>query len=425
MSEERALIGLIMNTRDGLDACLAVGVTESAFIDPVCRSIFKAMRSLDNEGQRVSLPNLVKALGPDMVDDLASISANASISQNVEAYAKEILNVAQLREMRLRLMEINSAISARQTFDPIDNIKELWESRETLPDAKAQKGPVLLRDAIPLWVKDLEDRYRSGEKINISTGFPVINLLFQGGWHRGGFYVIAARPGRGKTTFALSSAINSIFEGHKVFFATLEMTTVDIVTKAVSNVGNIRTASFVKVDLTEDEVAQADFAAHKIENLPLWIDHSWGGSFEQFAANCRRVKRRHGLDVIFLDYIGLARLGDRSRERKEELDEISKRCKLLAMELDVAFVGLAQLNRESEKFDQPSKYHIADSDNLCRDADGVLLLYRRKGNDKQVEHTRVTVDKNRWGKEADFPVIDELGFSRFKSANLNLAAFES
>lgn len=425
MDAERTLLGLILKTSDGLEVALKAGVTAEAFDNPVCRSIFKAVRSLDDEGKRYSLPNLAKALGPGMVDDLTAISSGASLTQNAQYYADEVVALAELRSMQAILQSLHAEIIARRPYQPLTRIKQKWESSMSFDSGlSCQDGPRLIGDIIPEWIEDLERRMKNKASSNLTTGFPVLDLIFHGGWHRGGFYVIAARPGRGKTTFALSSAIDSAFAVHKVIFGTVEMTALDIATKAVSNIGSVSTGAFVKADLTEEESDRTHEGVKRVHGIPLWIDDSWKGDWHRFASNCRRIKRKYGLDIIILDYIGLARLLDKNRDRKEELDELSSRCKLLAIELDVAFLALAQLNREAEKFDRPAKHQIADSDNLGRDADGVLLLYRSKPTADQAEQSRLCVDKNRWGREIDVPVNEELGFSRFKPADLNLAAFE-
>lgn len=425
---ERNLIGLCLKNRDGFETALTHGVTPESFADPICSSVFSAMRELDAEGATISLASVCRKLGPSLAPDVIAISTTSPTAANVKPFAVEVASSAWVRVAAERLRELSSRLHTRREFEPIDELRAMLERLPDLQIVSGESGPKRIGEVLPEWLTDLEERLVGKVSSNITTGFQMFDLVFNGGWHRGAFYVVAARPGRGKTTFALSSAIEASLAGFKTLVATVEMSAKDIATKTVSNLARVRTGAFVSATLTEDETDRTMGQMQRIADLPLWIDEAWRGDFEKFVAHCRRLKRRAGLDVVFLDYIGLTKMRGRFDSRREEVVAISTACKWLAGELDIAVVALAQLNRNAEDATIPGKEHIAESDNLGRDPDGVLLLYRTKGEDEDGnatnQETRVSIAKNRWGREVDIPIDADLAFSAFRNVNLNAEALK-
>jgi replicative DNA helicase len=366
-----------------------------------------------------------------MAEDLQALYATAATSLNVRHFADEVAAASWVRSTHAALRDLSAALIARQPQTPIGELQRMLDELPALSGRlSGEAGPRLIRDVMPEWIDDLEARVTGKLSSNVPTGFSALDIVMNGGWHRGAFAVVAARPGRGKTTFGLSAAINAAIAGHQTMFATVEMTARDIATKVVSNLARVKSGKFIRGELTDDESDRTMGQMERIGGLPLWIDDAWRGEFEKFVAHCRRLKRRSGLDLVFLDYVGLTKLKGRHDSRREEVEEISKACKLMALELNVAVVALAQLNRRAEDEIVPGKEHIAESDNLGRDPDAVILIYRKPmlaadGSETGEEQTMLSVQKNRWGIERDIPVDADLAFSAFRSASVNLESFNS
>lgn len=426
MSVERDLIGLCLKNRDGFEKALAAGVQEDSFLDPVCSTIFAAMREDDQRGKSIGIATAY-GLGPSVANEVGEIMRSSPTTLNVKHFADEVAAAAWVRRAHASVRTVSEAIIGRKDHEPTGKIRELaLEAMDRIAEGPRNSGgPRLARDVLPEWVEDVESRVMGKKSSNVTTGFKALDLVFNGGWHRGAFCVVAARPGRGKTTFGLSAAINAAAAGHTTLFATVEMTARDIVTKVVSNLARVKSGAYIRGDLTEDETDRTMSQVERISGLPLWIDDAWQGSFDRFAAHCRRLKRRGGLDLVFLDYIGLAKLGGDHDSRREEVVAISTACKMMALELDIAVVALAQLNRQAEDAQVPGKEHIAESDNLGRDPDGVILIYRTEADGMQEEQTRLHVAKNRWGLETDLPIQADLAYSAFRSTELNWESFKS
>ena len=429
---ERFLIGLLLKNRDGFETATAEGVTSESFEDATCATIFSAMRDVDGEGNAISIPNVCRKLGAAFVADVTAISSESPATLNVKAFAQEVAAQAWIRKAHNALRIASLAISTRRENEPIAPLREAAvEALDLLAEGpKAGAGPQLIRESLRPWIDDLELRVTGKVSANVTSGFKVLDVILNGGWHRGSFVVLAARTGIGKTTFSLSSAVETTLAGGRVLYATTEMSARDMVTKVLSNMARVRTSRYIRGDLDDDEMDRTMGQLTRVAEMPLVIDDSWRGSFDRFAANVARVKRRNGLDAVFLDYIGLCKKAGRYKSRYEEIAEVSMACKRLAIEQDVCLIGLAQLNREAEKVEIPGSEHIADSDSLGRDADAVLLLYRQKVQPTKDEkptqgEMRAAIVKNRWGITRDIPIAANLAISKFEEVAVNLEAFES
>ena len=417
---ERSLVGMCLNRMDDCEEVIHLGVRSECFEDPVCAEIFACILTAEMDGKRAGTG--MASLSAASKAAIPFLRAECPIAQNVAYYAKEVLTASWQRQALEAAYRLYSDIKARQPHDPIDRLQATARGIADLIARGGESGDIgskNIADVMPEWVDDVERRMGDREKRGIPTGFRSLDILFNGGWNRRGMYTVAARPGRGKTTFGVTTAIGSAAAGARVLFATVEMTTLDILTKLVSNQAQVRGGKFLTCDLTAAELDRTARSRVTLEKLPLAFNDAWQGDFQKLATNCHRLKRRGGLDLVVIDYIGLIRLPGKWNSRRDEVAEISSKVKLLALELDAAVVILAQLNRNAENFDVPGIDHIADADNIGRDSDGVILIYRDSS-----DGTRFSIAKNRWGKETDFPITADLAHNAFRSVDLNWEALE-
>ena len=421
---ERSLIGLCLRDQNNFDRVVdRINVTH--FTDATCAAIFQAMRKADTEFKRVSLSTVAGFLGEAERHAFTNIVSEAPLAQNVGYYLTEILNTNWLRQSHADLAKLSEAVFIRRPFEPIDAIMDAAErAYSTLISGPAMTGDdtTYVPEALNGWIEQVEKRVLNESPSGIETGFRGLDIVFNGGWERGSMYTIAARTGGGKTTFGITTSIAAALKGAKVLFGTVEMPAHDIITKLVSNQAHVRGGKYRSGQISADDMDKTAYSVKKLSTLPMWIDDSWRGDIEKFANSCRRTKRHHGLDLVILDYIGQARMpGGRFASRREEIAEISTRCKLdIAGALNVSVLVLAQLNRLAENFDVPGKEHIADADNIARDSDGVVIIYKTEQGG-----TFFNVDKNRWGKEVRFPVEADLACNAFRSADLNWETLEA
>ena len=254
------------------------------------------------------------------------------------------------------------------------------------------------------------------------TPWTELNDLL-GGWKPGGLYIVAARPGVGKTVLALQAALNLADTGH-VYLASLEMSGTEIWGRIMAQVANVPGDAVTRRRWpTKDEQARMEAAAPILKQLPLHFDERANLAIGDFVATTRLLHREHGLKAAFIDYIGLinATPGDR-RQRWELIGEYTRTLKNLAKDLQIPVIAVAQLGRQAEA--RPNgELNLSDlreSGNIEQDANVVMLLSCPNENGV-VDWTRmdVYVAKNREGRtghvllkrEGDYSRLSHLGWT--------------
>jgi replicative DNA helicase len=191
--------------------------------------------------------------------------------------------------------------------------------------------------------------------------------------------VVAARPGMGKTAFALSMSRNAAINNYPVAVFSLEMSAVQLATRLIASETEITGEKLKKGDLREDEWKQLNTKVKSLEDAPIYIDDTPALSIFELRAKCRRLKEQHQIELIVVDYIQLMRAGDNMGNREQEISTISRSLKALAKELNIPVVVLSQLNRSVEirgGLKKPQLSDLRESGAIEQDADMVIFIYR-------------------------------------------------
>lgn len=256
----------------------------------------------------------------------------------------------------------------------------------------------------------LEQRFKdpaSGEKV-IPSPWPEFNDKAAGGLHRGRLHVIGARPGEGKSIAAHQAATHASVHGLRSLVFSMEMDADEVGGRVLSSQARIDMGEVARYELASDDSWRRYYEFRdRAHGIPLMvIDHS-GMTVDRIISRARVQKRRHGLDVLVVDYLQLLNLrGATSRE--QQVSEIARRFKLLARELDCAVVLPAQLNRETERRGKPSLADLRESGGIEAHADLVMLLARLKFPDNHPDAPGqyngmilMAIAKNRFGSTGE------------------------
>ena len=221
----------------------------------------------------------------------------------------------------------------------------------------------------------------------IPTGFIDLDNLTNG-LHGGQMIIVAARPGVGKSTLALDFMRSCSIKHNKasVIFS-LEMSKSEIVMRLLSAETEIRLSDMRAGRMSDEAWAKLANRVGQISEAPLFIDDSANLTMMEIRSKARRLKQKHDLQMIVVDYLQLMSSGKRAESRQQEVSEFSRQLKLLAKELDVPLVAISQLNRgpESRTDKRPQLADLRESGSLEQDADMVMLLYRPDSQDKDDE----------------------------------------
>ena len=252
----------------------------------------------------------------------------------------------------------------------------------------------------------------------IPTGFIDLDNLTNG-LHGGQMIIVAARPGVGKSTLALDFMRSCSIKHNKasVIFS-LEMSKSEIVMRLLSAETEIRLSDMRAGRMSDEAWAKLANRVGQISEAPLFIDDSANLTMMEIRSKARRLKQKHDLQMIVVDYLQLMSSGKRVESRQQEVSEFSRQLKLLAKELDVPLVAISQQNRgpESRTDKRPQLADLRESGSLEQDADMVMLLYRPDSQDKDDERAGeadIILAKHRGGPIDTVQVAHQLHYSKF------------
>ena len=259
---------------------------------------------------------------------------------------------------------------------------------------------------------------RGGVALGVPTGFADLDAVTNG-LHAGQMIIVAARPGIGKSTLGLDFARScSVKHGMTSVVFSLEMSRSEIVMRLLSAEARIRLADMRSGRMSDDDWTRMARRMSEISEAPLFIDDSPNLTMMEIRAKARRLKQRHDLKLVVVDYMQLMTSGRKVESRQQEVSEFSRQLKLLAKELDVPVVAISQLNRgpEQRTDKKPMLADLRESGSLEQDADIVLLIHRPDAfehDDPRAGEADLILAKHRNGPTRTVTVAHQLHYSRF------------
>jgi replicative DNA helicase len=259
---------------------------------------------------------------------------------------------------------------------------------------------------------------RGGGLTGVPTGFADLDALTNG-LHPGQMIVIAARPALGKSTLALDLArAASVRAGLTAVIFSLEMSRNEITMRLLSAEARVSLHSMRTGQMSEEDWTRLARRMSEVVDAPLFIDDSPNMSMMEIRAKCRRLKQRHDLRLVIIDYLQLMSSPKRVENRQQEVSDMSRSLKLLAKELDVPVIAVAQLNRgpEQRTDKRPLLADLRESGSIEQDSDVVILLHREDAYEPEsprAGEADLIVAKHRNGPTATVTVAFQGHYSRF------------
>ncbi len=378
-------------------------ITEGDFYLEANRAIFRAAVELDRAGETVD-PVTIHAKCADRVsvDYLRECMDAASTAANAEVYAQETRK-ASIRRALGSLAAVLEEQARNQAADPREVAGNAMQVLERIEALDTSRELVTSEEAIRSYRTHRATVERHGGGF-VPTGFRQLDRILGGGLLCGGLYILAARPGMGKTTFAIAVAEHNAKLG-PVVFVSLEMGEEELSAKRIACASGVAYDKLLMGELSAEERERAAQAEERLSAAPLQFNRRPWATVDDIASMARRVT---GLRCLVIDYFGLIRTQGNTK-RYEAMTEISGRLKALARTLKVPVLCLAQLNRENmgRKGNRPQLSDLRDTGALEQDADGVVFLHRPDYYDEQSEHERnpwepvpmeIILAKNRHGR---------------------------
>lgn len=390
------------------------------------RRLFSAMADLTTAGQPIDVLTVCEWL--ESRNRLTSVEFSACVAMvnetpsaaNVLAYARLVRGYSRRRAL-LSLAD-QLAVWTRDERDADVIAARLRAALDRMETGKADAGPRSLADLMPAVLDALDERaHRTQGLLGLTTGLPDVNRLLDG-FCAGRLYVIAGRPGSGKSVFALNALRAALEAGQRAVLFTLEMPAHEAIHRLLAAEVPLPLGNLQAARLTSDDWAALTDTAVRLSPRPLWIDDSSQLNIADLLARARRIHRAAPLGLIVVDYIGLVD-GERSGNqgnRVQEIGSITRALKQLAKELSVPVLALSQLNRTLEQRGdkRPILSDLRESGSVEQDADVVMFVYRDELHDPESQDqgcAELLVRKNRSGKLGAIPLRFDAAHCRFQS----------
>ena len=398
LEAERALLGcLIIDVKIQLE--VASGINENDFYQLSHQIIFRNMIELINQNKAVDIVTLSDVLekngeleavgGIEYITDLTDATPSS-------AGYKRYLDIV-LRDSMLRKLIRGATDIIEESQKSTDRKMSLSYAEKTIFDISGTADTsemVKIDEVIPdvMNVFDEVSKDKSSLK-GMSTGYKYLDKLLNG-LHKSDLIVLAARPGVGKTSFAMNMVENVALTGKSCAVFSLEMSKQQLVQRMMCAVAGVSMEHATKGQMTKMEWLKIAKAKELLSSTKIFIDDSAMITPQEILSKCRRLKRKNGLDLVMIDYIQLMTPDKRKNieNRQQEITEITRTLKLLAKEIDVPVLALSQLSRSVEsRKGRPVLSDLRESGAIEQDADIVIFIHRpdKNANEKDVAEGKV------------------------------------
>lgn len=399
---ELSVLGAILLDQDAI-INVAEKLDPEHFYDEKHRKIYSAILSLYEERTPLDLLTITERLKRDKALKLVGGAAyltdlvnKVPTAAHVEHYAKIVKDRATKRQ----LMSAASRLFDMSTDEGID-VAELLDRAETdvfsLTQNNVAKSFTHIKRTLANAFDRLDELHKTADGLRgVPTGFKDLDDQLAG-FQKSNLVILAARPGVGKTSFALNVAQNlGVKHKRPVAIFSLEMSSEELVDRLLVAQADIDAWRLKTGKLTEDDFTKLSIAMGELAEAPIYIDDTPGMSILEMRTKARRLQVEHGVELIIVDYLQLAK--SRNLEnRVQEVSEISSGLKNLARELKVPVIALSQLSRlvEQRGTKRPQLSDLRESGSIEQDADVVMFLWRE--DEDKLEDVHLDIAKHRNG----------------------------
>lgn len=424
LEAEQSVIGSMLIDKDCISKVVEALKPGDFYFDNN-REIYEAILELFNldepvdavtVGERLMSQGKLEGIGGAQY--LYSVAANTPTTANIRQYVDILADKSLLRRLIAAADEISSiayagADDAKTVADRAGGlIFDVLENQDT-------RGFVHIRDVLLATHDTLAELYANkGKLTGVPTGIRDLDAKMSG-LQNSDLILVAARPGMGKTSFALNIAAHAAIHEHvPVAIFSLEMSAVQVVSRIISSEMFIDSEKLRTGELDDEDWDKLAASLGTMGEAPIYLDDSTNITVGEMRAKCRRLKLEHGLGLIVIDYLQLMQGRENAANRQQEISEISRSLKILAKELNVPVVTLSQLSRAPEQRTdhRPMLSDLRESGAIEQDADIVMFLYRDDKYNPDTELKNVAeciISKFRSGETGTIQMVWAGQYTRF------------
>lgn len=428
-------------------SCLGVAFIDNDALSKICeeldtemfyseknKKIFEAIKRLYINKTPIDITTVSEELDKSKnlaniggIEYLTDVIDSVATAANLEYYMQIVKEKAVVRY----LIDTSTNI-INEAYDEEENVTSLLDNaeRQILNVVRSRQTTEFLpiSEVLRRAQEQLEYLAQSNKTISgVETGFYSLDKSTSG-FHEGELIIIAARPGMGKTAFALNIATHAArtLGGKAVAIFNLEMTAEQVVNRMIAAIGGIEGRKLQNGQMQQNDWKRYNEAMSELAETNMYIEDNPGVTSSDIRAKCRRLAQSEkGLGLVVIDYLSLVNVGGRRPDsRQQEVQEISRSLKTMALELKVPVIALAQLNRSIEKREsnEPMLADLRESGAIEQDADIVLFINRKDYYKSKAELGKdansvsdIIIAKHRKGGTGRFQLLFEPTTMNFKN----------
>lgn len=377
---EQSVIGGLLIDPNRLDDVLEI-VQPEDFYNPANRSIIKHIMEVAGAGKTVDPITVYESMeGAGMAEAAGGIAYIVEIMNNTPSAAnvKTYASVVADRAIERRITEAGQRIAelGADESNDVDGKLETIHGEFAGLERRDSAEVINFNDILKQRVQELDDKFRDKKPRGMMTGFTALDDRYMG-ISKVAMWVLAARPGQGKTAFALNIAFNQAMQGKEVLIFSLEMGKDELTDRLICAAGGLPSGRVRTGKLLEDDWHKLSAAVTKLKDLKIHIIDIPAIDIHRAKAIARKFNRVNPLGLVVIDYLQLM-TNSKAKNRFEEVSSVSREIKAMAKTLNCPVMALSQLNRGVEKQGnkRPSMADLRESGQIEQDADIITFIYR-------------------------------------------------
>jgi replicative DNA helicase len=395
---ETAVLGSMLLDKEAIAKSIEL-LDENSFYSEANRNIFQAVVKLYDENEGVDIVTIIEELKKRNILDKVGGSAHITelansvpTAANIEHYARIVQEKYMLRTL------INAATSiVSESYDSSSRVEEILDKAEEvifdITSAKKRGNAVVgIKEVVKESIDRIDKLYQRKENITgVATGFHDLDIM-TAGLQPSDLIIVAGRPSMGKSALATSIVEHAGITGKtSCALFSLEMSKEQLAQRMLCSIAHVNAHKVRTGFLSQSDWPKLVDAAQKLSEAPIFIDDTPSISALELRAKCRRLKAKHDIQMVIIDYLQLMRGSYRSESRQQEISEISRSIKALARELSIPIIAISQLSRAAEQREdhRPRLSDLRESGAIEQDADIVMLLFREEYYNPTEENTGV------------------------------------
>nr|WP_203818363.1 replicative DNA helicase [Actinoplanes ferrugineus] len=428
VAAEQGVLGGMLLSKDAIADVVEILKVQD-FYRPVHATIYDVVLELYGRGEPADALTVAAALADsgDLqriggVPYLHTLIESVPTAANASYYARIVSERAILRrlvEAGTKIVQLGYGANGHGGRDVDDIVDLAQQAIYDVTEKRVSEDFASIGDMLQPTVDEIEAIGAAGGGMaGIPTGFSDLDRLLNG-LHPGQLIIVAGRPGLGKSTASMDFARNAAIRNNcaSAIFS-LEMSKIEMVMRLLSAEARVPLHVLRSGQLTDDDWAKLARRMGEISEAPIFVDDTPNMNLMEIRAKARRLKQRHNLKLLVIDYLQLMSSPKKTESRQQEVSELSRGLKLLAKEIECPVIGVSQLNRgpEQRTDKRPQLSDLRESGSIEQDADVVILLHRDDYYDKEsprAGEADFIVAKHRNGPTDTITVAAQLHLSRF------------